>query len=101
MDQNEWFGLVLEPRVEEDVSEWHLKLSLTDMEVVVIFLYFDVDLHIWVVYNIPFDLYRHQLVVQDNYKTLHKLFVDVVPLPDFENCVEYGDDDKHKSKKML
>ena len=47
------------------------------------------------------DIPCHQLVVQDNYKTLHKLFVDVVPLPDFENCVEYGDDDKHKSKKML
>ena len=74
---------------------------LTDMEVVVIFLYFDVDLHIWAVYNIPFDLYRHQQVVQDNYKTLHKLFVVVVPSSDFENCVEYGDDDKHKSKKML
>ena len=75
--------------------------DLTDMEVVVTFLYFDVDLHIWAVYNIPFDLYRHQLVVQDNYKTLHKLFVVVEPLLDFENCVEYGDDDKHKSKKML
>jgi len=82
-------------------SHKYIDRRLTDMEVVVIFLYFDVDLHIWAVYNIPFDLYRHQLVVQDNYKTLHKLFVVVVPSSDFENCVEYGDDDKHKSKKML